>query len=72
MRITYDRETDAMYIRLVDGEIECRTVQLNTEVALNLGPEEQLVGIEILDASEVLKTDGQPVLALNGLTVVAA
>ena len=52
MKISYDPEVDAVYIRLV--ECECRTLRLNEEIALNIGPGEVLVGIEILDAKEVL------------------
>jgi len=54
MKITYDPEIDALYIRLIEGNYECRTVRLNEEVALNIGPGEKLVGIEILDAKQVL------------------
>ena len=54
MKISYDSETDALYIRLVDGKYECRTLRLNDEIALNIGPGEVLVGIEILDAKQVL------------------
>src|ERR1700674_4144654 len=54
MRISYDAEIDALYIRLIEGPQECRTVRLNDEVALNIGPGETLVGIEILDAKQVL------------------
>ena len=54
MKISYDPEIDALYIRLIEGKCECRTVRLNEEVALNIGPDEKLVGIEILDATEVL------------------
>lgn len=54
MRISYDPEVDALYIRLIEGNHECRTVRLNEEVALNVGAGERLVGIEILDAKEVL------------------
>ncbi len=28
MRITYDLEADALYIRLLDGEHECRNLRL--------------------------------------------
>jgi uncharacterized protein YuzE len=28
MKITYDKEADALYIRLLEGEYECRVVQL--------------------------------------------
>lgn len=55
MRISYDPEIDALYIRLIEGPCECWTVRLNEEVALNIGPDEALVGIEILDAKETLR-----------------
>ena len=29
MKISYDPEIDALYIRLLDGEHECRTVRLS-------------------------------------------
>jgi uncharacterized protein YuzE len=54
MKISYDAEIDALYIRFVEGKRECRTAGLNEEVALNIGEGEQLVGIEMLDAREVL------------------
>ena len=52
MKISYDPEVDALYIRLMEGPYECRTVRLNEEIALNIGPGETLVGIEILDARD--------------------
>jgi len=55
MKITYDPKADAVYIRFVKGKHECRALQLNEDVIINIGPEELLVGIEILDASKVLK-----------------
>ena len=54
MKVSYDPEADALYIRLIEGRQECRTLRLNEEVALDVGPGEILVGIEILDASHVL------------------
>ena len=54
MRITYDPTVDALYIRLVDEPVQCEVIRLNDRVAVNIGPEEQVVGIEILDASEAL------------------
>ena len=50
MKISYDEKYDTMYIKLVDEPVECRTLQLSEDVALNIGPNEKLVGIEILDA----------------------
>jgi len=69
MRITYDKETDALYIRLVEGRHECRTLRLTDEIALNIGEKELLVGIEILDAKEVLggKSGQLPLLVLENV-----
>ena len=37
VKISYDQETDSLYIRLVDGQHECRTLRLSDEIALNIG-----------------------------------
>jgi len=54
MKITYDREVDALYIRFADGPLETEAIRLNDRVAINVGPDDQIVGIEVLDASAVL------------------
>ena len=71
MKISYDREVDAMYIRLLEGHYECRTLKLNDEVALNIGPGETLVGIEILDAKHVFGSEELPDLVVENLRVAA-
>jgi len=72
MRISYDQEVDAMYIRLPEGDFECRNVVLTDEITLDFGPQEQLVGIEILDASRVVGQGKLPQLVVDHLSVVAA
>jgi uncharacterized protein YuzE len=72
MKISYDPEVDAVYIRLTEGECECRTLRLNEEIALNIGPGETLVGIEILDAKEVLGKGELPKVVLENLTLAPA
>jgi len=67
MKISYDPEIDALYIRLIEGKHECRTVRLNEEIALNIGEGEKLVGIEILDAKEVLGAGKMPAIVLEGI-----
>ncbi len=69
MKISYDSEIDALYIRLIEGEQECRTVRLSEEVALNIGDGEKLVGIEILDAREVLGSGNVPAVVLEGIAL---
>jgi uncharacterized protein YuzE len=65
MKISYDQETDSLYIRLVDGHHECRTLRLSDEIALNIGAGEILVGIEILDAKEILGAGHLPQVVLE-------
>ena len=67
MKISYDSEIDALHIRFVEGKHECRIVRLNEEVALNIGAGEKLVGIEILDAKEVLGSGRISLVTLEGL-----
>ena len=67
MKISYDPEIDALYIRLIEGKYECRTLRLNEEIALNIGPDEKLVGIEIFDAKEVLGSGKLPKLVVENL-----
>ncbi|MBA2246243.1 MAG: DUF2283 domain-containing protein [Gemmatimonadota bacterium] len=71
MRISYDPEVDALYIRLVEGEHECRTLHLSNEASLNIGEGEVLVGIEILDAREVLGAGELPRLTLENISAAA-
>jgi uncharacterized protein YuzE len=69
MKISYDPEVDAVYIRLIEGKQECRTVRLNEEIALNIGPNEALVGIEILDAKQMLGHGELPKIVLENMPV---
>ena len=72
MKISYDPEVDALYIRLIEGKHECRTVRLNEEIALNIGPGEKLVGIEILDATAVLWQGRLPDVTLENIPLAVA
>lgn len=51
MRISYDPEVDALYIRFVDEPVEVTTQRLSEDVAVNYAPDGRIVGIEVLDAS---------------------
>lgn len=72
MKISYDETVDALYIRLVEGEHQCRTMRLTDEISLNLGAGELLVGIEVLDASNVLANGQLPQLMVENLPVKIA
>ena len=69
MKITYDEEVDAMYILLIEGNHQCRTVSLNDEVALDFDVRERLVGIEILDAKRVMGKGKLPRVVIDSLTL---
>jgi uncharacterized protein YuzE len=51
MKIKYDPEVDAAYISFKKGPMEVTTIRLTEDVAIDLGPNEEIIGIEILDAS---------------------
>jgi uncharacterized protein YuzE len=72
MRISYDSEVDALYIRLLEGEHQCRTLRLTDEISLNIGEGETLVGIEILDAKEVLGQGRLPTVVLENVPMEKA
>ncbi|MCL1468107.1 DUF2283 domain-containing protein [Argonema galeatum] len=72
MKISYDSEIDALYIRLVEGKHQCRTLQLTDEIALNIGQNELLVGIEVLDATQVLGAGSIPNVVLENISFTVA
>ncbi|MEG4501074.1 DUF2283 domain-containing protein [Microcoleus sp. F10-C6] len=72
MKIRYDSEIDALYIRLVEGKHQCRTLQLTDEIALNIGENELLVGIEVLDATQVLGSGSIPNVVLENIAFTVA
>jgi uncharacterized protein YuzE len=57
MKIRYDPQVDALYISFTERPSQVTTVRLNEDVAIDLGPGEEVVGIEVLDASEHLELD---------------
>jgi uncharacterized protein YuzE len=67
MKITYDNEADALYIRLLDGDHECRTVRVTDDIALDFAAGEQLVGVEILGASHLFERPEEPTVELMHL-----
>lgn len=68
MKIIYDPTVDALYIRFIEGPAECTVIRLNDQVAVNIGPGERVVGIEVLDASELLEGIREGKVDLENLT----
>ena len=59
MKIRYDRRVDAAYIHLKEEPGQVTTVRLTDDIAVDFGPGEEVVGIEILSASKQLGIDPQ-------------
>jgi uncharacterized protein YuzE len=51
MKIEYDREIDALYIYLQEKEV-VKTTELSDAVKVDLDEEGNLIGIEVLDATQ--------------------
>jgi len=67
MKISYDETVDALYIRFVDEPRQVITQRLTEDIAINYGPDGEVVGIEVLSACEHVfkKEDGLKVVLEN-------
>ncbi len=50
-KITYDPESDALYIYLVSNPTVAKTKNFTNDIVLDFDPQNKLVGIEVLDVS---------------------
>jgi uncharacterized protein YuzE len=57
MQILYDVKTDLLYIRLDDRKQQVINKRLSEDIVLDVGEDEKIVGIEILDASKHLNLE---------------
>ena len=68
MKIKYDPEVDAAYISFKKGPTQVTTVRVTEDLAIDFGPKEEIVGIEILDASQHLDFSKEnPLVELENL-----
>lgn len=65
MKISYDREADALYIRLRERVDQVRVARLSEDVACDLDASDQIVGIEILNASAFFDRPEAPSVRLE-------
>jgi len=69
MKIKYDPKVDAAYISFKKGPIEVTTMRITEDIAIDFGPGEEIVGIEVLDASEHLElSPDHPKIELENIT----
>jgi len=57
MQIHYDSKTDLLYLRLDDRKQQVINRRLSEDIVLDLGEDDRIVGIEILDASKHLNLE---------------
>lgn len=70
MKIIYDDEVDALYVKFVESKSKVITHQLTEDIAVNYGSNGDVVGIEVLSAHEHLKFIGKkPKLETVNLSV---
>ncbi len=68
MKIKYDPEVDAAYISFKKGPTQVSTIRLTEDIAVDFGEHEEIIGIEILDASEHLNLSrSEPSIKLENL-----
>jgi uncharacterized protein YuzE len=52
MKMTYDPEVDAAYIYFKEGKGQVTTIRISEDIAIDLGPNEEIYGIEVLSATK--------------------
>lgn len=57
MYIIYNNKTDLLYLRLDDRKQEVINKRISENIVLDVGEDDQIVGIEILDASKHLNLE---------------
>jgi uncharacterized protein YuzE len=57
MNITYNEKADLLYIRLDDRKQDVINRQVSEDIVLDIGENNKIIGIEILDASKHLSLE---------------
>ena len=57
MNIIYNDKTDLLYIRLDDRKQDIINKRVSEDIVLDVGENEKIIGIEILDASRHVALD---------------
>lgn len=56
MNISYDPNYDVMYLKFSEGKI-VDTIEVEANVLIDYGPQGEIMGIEIIDASKLIKAN---------------
>ena len=52
MQVLYNSKTDLLYLRLDDREQQVVNKRVSDDIVLDIGDNDRIIGIEILDASK--------------------
>ena len=69
MESSYDKEADAMYIKLRDGDFS-KNRKIDDHTILDLDKDENILGIELLNVSENLPAKSLSEIHVKNLTAV--
>ncbi len=67
MKITYDPKYNVSYIKLGESPKEIETIKISDEVNIDITPDGKIYGVELLNANEQLKQNGE-LIFLNEAT----
>ena len=57
MTIHYDSKTDLLYLRIAPEQQEVTNKRVTEDIVLDMGSDDKIVGIEIMDASKHINLD---------------
>ncbi len=57
MQVLYNSKTDLLYLRLDDRKKKLVNKRVSDDIVLDIGEDDRIVGIEILDASRNVSLD---------------
>jgi uncharacterized protein YuzE len=57
MQILYNSKTDLLYLRIDDQNQEVTNKRISEDIVLDIGKNDKIIGIEILDASKHLNLE---------------
>ena len=66
MKVTYDPKYNISYIKLAESSEKVETIKISDEVNIDLSPDGKIYGIELLNANELMKQDGELVFLNEG------
>jgi len=68
MKIEYDREADALYVQFKEAYV-ADNIDVEKGISIDLDEKRQIVGIEILDASKILRLSDLVNITIENLPI---